>query len=182
MSRIKYERNISYDTIRQVYYLYMDSGKDDEGKRKRKYQTYSSLLAARQARDAFLSEKNKAKAVRPSDMTLGDWLQVWMREVILPNRAETTIYSYRSIINNHLIPALGTIPIQRLSPKDLQHYYAYLMEEKGLCANTVRRHHDLLSSALHRAVHQELIARCPTERVEPPMSFQRRPISIPPRT
>lgn len=42
------------------------------------------------------------------------------------------------------------------------------MSEKGLGANTVRRHHDLLSAALHAALRQDLIARCPTERVEPP--------------
>ena len=43
-----------------------------------------------------------------------------------------------------------------------------LMRDKGLSANTVRRHHDLLSCALHMALRQDIILRCPTERVEPP--------------
>ena len=34
MSRIKYERGISYDTERHVYYLYMDLGKDEDGQRR----------------------------------------------------------------------------------------------------------------------------------------------------
>lgn len=168
MSRIKYERDISFDSDRQVYYLYMDLGRDEEGHRRRKYGTYPTLSAARKARDKFLAQKVQAQLVRPSSLTLDQWLARWMKEVVIPNRAETTAYAYRNIIKNHLSPALGRISIQTLSPRDLQHYYAELMEKKGLCSNTVRRHHDLLSAALHAALRQDLILRCPTDRVEPP--------------
>ncbi len=168
MSRIKYERGISYDDQRQLYYLYMDLGRDENGHRVRQYRTFASLALARKARDAYLLERAQAKTVVPMELTLDAWLEEWMKEIIIPNRAETTVYGYRKIIKNHLSPALGVIPLQRLSPKDLQHYYAQLMNEKGLCANTVRRHHDLLSAALHAAMRQDLIPRCPTERVEPP--------------
>ena len=168
MSRIKYERGISYDEERQTYYLYMDMGRDEAGRRQRQYRTFPSLSAARKARDEYLMERARAKLIIPVETTLDDWLETWMQEVIIPNRAETTVYGYQKIIRNHLSPALGPIPLQKLSPKDLQHYYAQLMTEKGLCANTVRRHHDLLSAALHAALRQDLISRCPTERVEPP--------------
>lgn len=168
MSRIKYERNISYDNERHLYYLYMDLGKDKGGQRVRRYDTYSTLSAARRARDRFLMEKAQGQHTERTDMTLEQWLEQWMQEVVLPNRAETTAYGYRKIIDNHLAPALGHIPIQDLSPRDLQHYYAELMRKKGLSPNTVRRHHDLLSAALHAALRQDLLLRCPTERVEPP--------------
>lgn len=68
------------------------------------------------------------------------------------NRAATTIYGYRKIIDNHLSDALGSVPIQKLTPQHLQQYYSMLMRDKGLSANTVRRHHDLLSCALHMAL------------------------------
>lgn len=168
MSRIKYERGISYDNERHMYYLYMDLGRDEDGQRVRQYGTFPTLAAARRARDQFLMKKAQGQFIRPVSMTLDEWLEEWMQEVIIPNRAETTVYGYRKIIDNHLSPALGGIPIQDLSPKDLQHYYAVLMRKKGLSPNTVRRHHDLLSAALHAAMRQDLILRCPTERVEPP--------------
>lgn len=168
MSRVKYEKGISYDSERHVYYLYMDLGKDEDGRRIRQYGTHPTLFAARRARDEFLMKKAQGQLIRPAGITLDEWLEEWMREIIIPNRAETTVYGYRKIINNHLSPALGCIPIQELSPKDLQHYYAELMRVKHLCPNTVRRHHDLLSAALHAAMRQDLILRCPTERVEPP--------------
>lgn len=168
MGRIKFEKGISYDQEREVYYLYMDLGQDDNGRRVRRYRTFHTLMAARDARDSFLIQRSQTKSVTPSNMTLDHWLDTWMHEIIMPNRAETTIYGYQKIIDNHLSPALGDVPLQKLTPYDLQHYYAGLMKNKGLCANTVRRHHDLLSASLHAALRQDLILRCPTERVEPP--------------
>ena len=43
-----------------------------------------------------------------------------------------------------------------------------LMPGQRLSTGTVQRHHDLLSCALHMALRQDIILRCPTERVEPP--------------
>jgi len=173
MSRITCERCISYDTARKMYYLYMDLGKDGTGRRLRRYRTYPSLAAARKAQAEFWQRRTQLKRPAPEELTLDAWLERWMREVVIPNRAETTTYGYQKIIDNHLSPMLGSIPLNALSPRDLQSYYAYLMEEKGLSANTVRRHHDLLSAALHAAQRQDLIPRAPTERAEPPHVVQR---------
>lgn len=111
MSRKKYERGISYDEERQLWYLYMDLGKGEDGRRQRQYRTYPSLAAARKARDEFLTERAKAQVILPAEMTLDDWLEEWMKEIIIPNRAETTVYGYREIIKNHLSPALGDVPL-----------------------------------------------------------------------
>ena len=168
MSRKKIETNISYDDTRRKYYVCMDYGVDETGKRVKKYKTYPSLLLARRALRDFQTEQDTYQTVAPRSMTLNQWLDYWMEEVIQPNRAVTTIYGYRKIIENHLAEALGDIPIQKLTPQHLQQYYTMLMRDKGLTANTVRRHHDLLSCALHVAVRQDILLRCPTERVEPP--------------
>ena len=168
MGRRKIERNISYDMMRKTYYVYMDNGRNDVGVRVRQYKTFPTLIQARQALKSFHAERESTRNVSPRDMTLDQWLDYWMREIIVPNRAETTVYGYKNIIKNHLSDELGDIPIQKLSPQDLQQYYSMLMREKGLVANTVRRHHDLLSCALRMALRQDMILRCPTDRVEAP--------------
>lgn len=173
MSRKQYERGISYDDKRQLYYLYIDYGRDENGERLRRYRTFRTLADARKAQKDILAQKTRASLIRPSDLTLDEWLARWMDEIVLPNRAETTAYGYQRIIRNHITPALGRIPLQKLSPRDLQHYYAELLRTKRLCANTVRRHHDLLSAALHAAQRMELILRSPTERVEVPRVVQK---------
>lgn len=168
MSRITCERGISYDQQREVYYLYMDLGRDNCGRRLRQYRTFPTLSAARKARNAFQFQREKKATASPVDLTLNQWLDEWMREIVIPNRAGTTIYGYQCLIKNYISPMLGEISLQDLSPKDLQHYYARLLEEKHLGTNTVRHHHALLSAALHAALRQDLIARCVTDRVEPP--------------
>lgn len=162
------EQNISYDSVRGLYYVNMDYGVGEDGKRARVYQTYPSLSQARRALREFLIERSRRNRVRPRPMTLDQWMEYWMEEIIRPSRAETTVYGYRNIIENHISPALGSIPIQKLTPQDIQKYYTMLLRKKGLSPNTIRRHHDLLSSSLRMAMRQEILSYCPTDRVEPP--------------
>lgn len=168
MARKTVERNISYDDERGVYYVHLDSGRDDTGRRRRSYRTYPTLRQARGALLAFQTERTAHSEVRPRAITLAGWLEYWMDQIITPSRAETTAYGYRKIIENHLIPALGDVPLQQLSPTQIQRYYTMLLRDKGLSARTIRRHHDLLSSSLRQAVRQDMLIRCPTDRVEPP--------------
>lgn len=167
MSRKTVERNISYDDVRGLYYVNMDYGRGEDGRRVKNYHTYQSLSQARRALLEFQMDREKRRMVRPRTMTLSQWLEYWMEEIVRPTRAATTVYGYKKIIDNHLVPALGQVPIQRLTPREVQNYYTRL-REKGLSANTIRRHHDLLSAALRMAVRQEVLAQSPTERVEPP--------------
>lgn len=168
MARKAVERNISYDNVRGVYYVCLDAGRNEFGERCRSYRTAPSLRDARKLLRDYENKRIQGHIVRPSTKTLRQWLEYWMDEVISPTRAETTTYGYRKIIDNHLVPALGHIPIQRLSPQDIQCYYTMLLKVKGLSPNTIRRHHDLLAAALHTAVKQDILSQCPVDRVEPP--------------
>lgn len=173
MARKCVERCIAYDETRRCYYVTLDSGKDLDGVRRRRWATYPNLAQARKAFRAFELQRAARPTVKPSKITLGQWLDKWMTEVIVPNRAVTTAYGYQSIIDNYLGPSLGSVPLQELTPRQIQGYYASLREKQGLGLHTVRHHHDLLGCALRLAVKQDLLLRSPMERVEPPQ--------IPPR-
>ena len=43
MARKKVERNISYDDVRKVYYVSMDLGRDENGKRIKQYKTFPNI-------------------------------------------------------------------------------------------------------------------------------------------
>ncbi|MFI3255628.1 MAG: tyrosine-type recombinase/integrase [Eubacteriales bacterium] len=60
------------------------------------------------------------------------------------------------------------MPLQKLTPAQIQKYYASLVTEKKLSTNTVRKHHDLLNSTLKFAVKQEILVKNPVEKVEVP--------------
>ena len=173
MARKTVERNISYDDQRKIYYVSMDLGKDDSGKRMKRYQTYRTLYAARQGLRSFLTHREEELRTPKHDLTLGDWLESWMENIVRPTRAETTVYGYQKIIDNHLIPALGDIPLLKLTPMDIQQYYIQVQQTANLSNNTLRRHHDLLSSSLRSAVRQDKLLVSPMDRVEPPRAKQK---------
>ena len=102
------------------------------------------------------------------EVTLGEWLEDWLEYVIRPNREDTTYYGYQSIARNHVIPALGRVPLARLDPRRIQAYYSWLRMEKGLSVNTVHKHHILLHTALRTAFRQGLLRENPVDRVEAP--------------
>ena len=170
MARKRVERNISFDDVRKVYYVSMDLGKNSEGKRVKQYRTFPNLTSARTGLREFYADRDKLLHPPKQEQTLRQWLDYWMEEVIRPNRAETTVYAYQKIIDNHILPALGGIPMSRLSAKRIQRYYTDTQQAAGLSSNTMRRHHDLLSSALRSAVRQDMLLASPMDRVEPPRS------------
>jgi excisionase family DNA binding protein len=169
MSRQKVERNISYDDVRKKYYVNLDFGRDpDTGQRIKTIKTFDKLTEARSALRKHEVARDVGQAVIPKTLTLGQWLNTWMNDVIKVNRAATTVYSYQQMIDNHIVPALGKIQLQKLTPTHLQQYYAAKLREGKLSSNTVRKHHDLLNAALGHAVRQGLILINPAERTEPP--------------
>lgn len=170
MARKTVERNISYDDARKLYYVSMDLGRDEGGKRVKQYRTYPNLTAARAGLRDFLSRREQELQSPHHQMLLSQWLEYWMDTIVRPNRAETTVYAYQKIIDNHLNPALGDKPLLKLGPRDIQQYYIQIQREAGLSSNTLRRHHDLLSSSFRTAVRQDMLAFSPMDRVEPPRS------------
>ncbi len=173
MARKTVERNISYDDVRKIYYVNMDLGKDKEGKRVKRYQTYRTLRAARTGLRDFLAHREEELRTPKHSLTLGDWLERWMESIVRPTRAETTAYGYQKIIDNHLLPGLGHIPLLKLTPMDIQQYYIRVQQNANLSSNTLRRHHDLLTSALRAAVRQDKLLQSPMDRVEPPRPQQK---------
>lgn len=143
-------------------------GFDDKGSRIRKHKTFETKKEA----DLALSRHNvtieDGTTVMPRVITLGEWLNYWLDNMLAPRAAETTVYGNRNIIDKHIIPALGNIPLQKLKPMAIQKYYISLMEEKGLSPNSVIKQHDMLKTALHAAVKQEYLSRNPMLGVDRP--------------
>ena len=172
MARITVERNISFDKDRGLFYVNMDLGLDGRGQRVRQYRTYPTLTAARAGLRDFQSNREEYRETPQHRLTLSQWLESWMDTIVRPNRAGTTVYAYQKMIDNHIDPALGHIPLLKLAPKDIQSYYARMQRECGLCSNTLRRHHDMLSSCLRAAVKQDMLRTSPMDRVEAPRPVQ----------
>ena len=174
MARKRVEKNLAFDDQKKCYYAYFDYGVGDDGRRIRSTQCFQDKEAAQQALRCFALQRPQRQTQMMGGTTVGEWLRYWLEDIVRPNRESTTYYCYHCIIKNHLIPALGAIPLHRLLPYQIQHYYLQMMEEKGLSANTVYKHHILLHTALKAAYRQSILPENPVDRVEPPRLQQPR--------
>ena len=93
------------------------------------------------------------------------WLAT-VREEITPKSHER----YAEIVENFLIPALGNLPLVKLTPSHIQEAYNVWAnggrrdgKAGGLSARTRRHIHRILRSALARAVEQQVLARNPAD-------------------
>lgn len=168
MARKRIEKNLAFDEEKGTYYAYFDYGRDGMGRRLREAKTFSSLDEAREALCRFELKRLQNRLRPPTRMTVREWLDYWLEEVIRPNREGTTYYCYRNIAWNHIIPALGRLPLQDLEPRHIQRYYGDMLREKRLGTNTVHKHHILLHTALKAAFRQGILPENPVDRVEPP--------------
>jgi integrase len=102
-------------------------------------------------------------------MTTGRWLATWLatvREEIAPRSYDR----YASIVEQHLVPALGNLPIAKLAPANIQEFYNHLAiggrrdgRSGPLAPRSRRQIHRVLATALGRAVELQLIARNPCD-------------------
>lgn len=101
-------------------------------------------------------------------LTLGQWLRYWLAHMVKPHRAPTTAYCYANIVENHLIPALGAVRLEGLTPAMIDAYYRWMGRGKGLSPNTIYKHHVLLHTSLHQAYRRGIIPDNPVHRATPP--------------
>jgi hypothetical protein len=82
-----------------------------------------------------------------------------------PRVRPSTWLSYQGNVERHIVPALGRLPLQRLTPAQLTAFYRRLLEtghrrgSGGLAPKTVRNVHGALHAALRDAVRWGYVAR-----------------------
>jgi hypothetical protein len=87
-----------------------------------------------------------------SKATVAKLLTDWF-DAVSPNWSPTTASQTKSVINHHLIPRLGHLPLQTLRTEDIDAFYGDLQRSGGpngrpLTASTVHRIHVVLHRAL----------------------------------
>lgn len=98
-----------------------------------------------------------------SKQKLKEYLPKWY-ESYHHNLAKSTRYSYWSGISIHLIPMLGEVSLNKLTPQMIDDMIAQL-REKGLAENSVRYCQRILSSALSSAVKYGYISNNPAKNI-----------------
>jgi integrase len=105
--------------------------------------------------------------VEPSRMRLSTLLERWVEDAARPSIRQTTYYSYKGIIKNHIDPRIGGTTLAILNPIHIQRLYAD-MERDGVGPRVRQLTHAVLRRALKQALRWGLVARNPCDAIDPP--------------
>ena len=72
----------------------------------------------------LLNSIDQGTYVKPAKLTVGEFLQQWLRDYAAVSVRPRTSERYESIIRNHLIPSLGAIHLTDLQPSHIQACHA----------------------------------------------------------
>jgi integrase len=160
----------------RTYTYWLDIGPDPVTGRRRQ-RTKGGFRTKRECQAALneaIAAVQGGTFVEPSKRTVRSFLlDEWLPAVQLANLRPGTWENYRIHTQAHIVPALGTIELQRLSPAQLNAFYRYLLTEagkdrQGLAPKTVRNVHNIVHRALKDAVRWGYVVRNVAEAADPP--------------
>lgn len=89
---------------------------------------------------------------------LGEYLDYWLEEVVKPGKKPKTYEQYELVVRRNLKPSLGGRYLTKLSVREVQAFINQQAAE-GYSARRVQMIRNTLSSALTRAMKDELLSR-----------------------
>lgn len=151
----------------------VDVGRDENGRRRQRWHSgYDTRRDAQKALTEILGRLEGGTYIEPTKETLGQYLTEWL-EGQRGQVRESTWVSYRLNVECHVLPALGTVPLQSLTAAALNGFYASLLETgrkdgAGLSPRTTRYIHTILRKSLKDAVRWSRVTRNVADLADPP--------------
>jgi integrase len=133
--------------------------------RKRKYIYGKTRREVQERLKVVLRDQQQGTLVTSPQQTMEQFLNQWLESHKTSIRIRT-FERYEQIVRLHLVPNIGHIQLQKLTPQMVQNLYTKL--EKGLSSTTVNTLHAMLHKALKDAVKWGLLARNVCDAVSVP--------------
>ena len=159
--------------VRWHYVVDLDARED--GKRRQLFK--GGFLTEREATDALhklVGDVARGEHVDSTRLTVSRFLvDQWLPAQHGRELRASTLASYESVCKTHLIPQLGTIQLQRLTPAQINVLYAKLRQPRdgrkhGLSPRSIRYAHTILRRALEDARRWGLVVRNVADLADPP--------------
>ena len=114
---------------------------------------------------------NTGTYTEPDKMTVGEWLDMWLKEYVTGAVKPFTLASYTAQCENHIKPGLGAIKLTALNSVQIQKFYNGLKTTQStgkgknnmLSPKTIKNVHGVLHKALDKAAELRYIAFNPSD-------------------
>lgn len=137
------------------------------GKRRRKYVYGKTRKEVADKLKVIHRDLGAGLDITTDRQTVKVFLERWLSEVVSQRNKVRTYEGYERIVELYLNPAIGHIPIGKLTPQHVQRLVNDLAG-KGLAPNTVRNARAVLRRALNQALKWGLVSRNVATLVDTP--------------
>ncbi len=118
------------------------------------------------------SSKMAGTLSAPNRLTVGEYLNRWLVNVASTTVRPGTFVNYDGITQKQIIPRIGGVALQKLTPQHVQHLYAEMLRG-GSGSHSRKLAHCVLGRALKDALRSGLVVRNVCEAVDPPRIARR---------
>lgn len=155
-----------------VYEYYFEIASIDG---KRKWTSKGGFKTKKEAKEAGkkaqeLYEK-AGQIVVPSEMSLSDFLDLWIEKDCKMDLKDVTVSGYEKKIRLYIKPSLGSYRLKSITKPILQDFIKELFN-KGLSKNTISSVKGILSKAFDYAADNQYIAYSPAAKLKIPINQQ----------
>lgn len=139
--------------------------------RKRHTTTFhGSLSDARKELRRLIRTGDTGEHIAPDKLKLSDWIDQWIGGGAPGRRKKRvgarTLERYAELMRCHVVPELGTRPMQQIQSTEIDDLYVKL--EPKLSPRTVHHVHTVLGACLGTAVRKGLLSSSPVVRADAP--------------
>ena len=125
---------------------------------------------------AAISESQRLDVSKAGTYTVSSWVKTWYEVYAEPRIRPNTKAYYTNYIENHIIPRIGSVPLNKLTTIQIQRFYNNLqkagrvqrknfppLKDVSLSPRVVRGVHTLLHNCLEQAVAERLLLTNPAQ-------------------
>ena len=125
----------------------------------------------------FVADVEQGRVLPGAVPTLEAFSREWMEYHVRPRLSPTTAHRYERELRLRILPALGHLRMDRITPRTLAQFYDAIgrpggrldgAEQEALSGTSVQFCHKVLSAVLKTALRWNVILSNPAERMEPP--------------
>ena len=158
---------------RKNKYAVVYSYKDEKGNQRQKWETFDTNAEAKKRKSQIEFELQNGTFIVPTARTVKDLLEEYTEVYGVSTWSMSTYSSQVSLMNNYIIPLIGDMKLDDITPRLMDKFYRSLPKVKSkvtqnhkpqseyLTPTNIQRIHKLLRSAFNQAVKWELMARNP---------------------
>lgn len=146
---------------------------DENGVKRQKWETFSSHADAKKRKAQIEFQQSTGTFIAPSAKTVKELLDDYVSIYGINNWAPSTYEGHKGIIDNYIVPIIGDVKLDDVTPRMMDKYYQSLLTVKAkprayakqkdefISARQIKEIHKILRSAFNQAVKWELMPRNP---------------------